>query len=109
MSVAYACKTPIGDKNATSPVRISAKKNGGDYDLTVKFSKSVMDSPIDIPAGQVKPSMEVELGRGGPGHGQVEGPLNKEVVKTGAPIEIPDLTGTYKPGASGSPRSAPAS
>ncbi|MEW5543224.1 hypothetical protein AB1339_37050, partial [Streptomyces cyaneofuscatus] len=27
--------------------------------------------------------------------------LNKEVIKTGAPIEIPDLTGTYKPGASG--------
>ncbi len=101
VSVAYACKTPIGDKNATSPVRISAKKNGGDYDLTVKFSKSVMDSPIDIPAGQVKPSMEVELGGADQGTVKVEGPLNKEVVKTGAPIEIPDLTGTYKPGASG--------
>ncbi|OSC73048.1 hypothetical protein LEL86_04935 [Streptomyces sp. WA6-1-16] len=101
VSVAYACKTPIGDKNATSPVRISAKKNGGDYDLTVKFSKSVMDSPIDIPAGQVKPSMEVELGGADQGTVKVEGPLNKEVIKTGAPIEIPDLTGTYKPGASG--------
>ncbi|WP_354597145.1 hypothetical protein R1Y80_13890 [Streptomyces sp. JL1001] len=101
VSVAYACKTPIGDKNATSPVRISAKKNGGDYDLTVKFSKSVMDSPIDIPAGQVKPSMEVELGGADQGTVKVEGPLNKEVIKTGAPIEIPDLTGTYRPGASG--------
>lgn len=101
VSVAYACKTPIGDKNATSPVRISAKKNGGDYDLTVTFSKSVMDSPIDIPAGQVKPSMEVELGGADQGTVKVEGPLNKEVIKTGAPIEIPDLTGTYKPGASG--------
>ncbi|NEE29279.1 hypothetical protein G3M53_28000, partial [Streptomyces sp. SID7982] len=101
VSVAYACKTPIGDKNATSPVRISAKKNGGDYGLTVKFSKSVMDSPIDIPAGQVKPSMEVKLGGADQGTVKVEGPLNKEVIKTGAPIEIPDLTGTYKPGASG--------
>ncbi|MFD3741829.1 hypothetical protein [Streptomyces sp. NPDC058629] len=101
VSVAYACKTPIGDKNATSPVRISARKNGGAYDLTVKFGKSVMDSPIDIPADQVKPSMEVELGGADQGTVAVEGPLNKEVIKTGAPIEIPDLTGTYKPGASG--------
>lgn len=101
VSVAYACKTPIGDKNATSPVRISARKNGGAYDLTVKFGKSVMDSPIDIPADQVKPSMEVKLGGADQGTVTVEGPLNKEVIKTGAPIEIPDLTGTYKPGASG--------
>lgn len=101
VSVAYACKTPIGDKNATSPVRISAKKNGGEYGLTVKFSKSVMDSPIDIPAGQVKPSMDVKLGGADKGTVKVEGPLNKDVIKTGAPIEIPDLTGTYKPGASG--------
>ncbi|MFB6903303.1 hypothetical protein ACFCWB_03395 [Streptomyces bacillaris] len=101
VSVAYACKTPIGDKNATSPVRISARKNGGSYDLTVKFGKSVMDSPIDIPAEQVKPSMEVRLGGADQGTVTVEGPLNKEVIKTGAPIEIPDLTGTYKPGASG--------
>ncbi|MFF3096872.1 hypothetical protein [Streptomyces cyaneofuscatus] len=101
VSVAYACKTPIGDKNATSPVRISAKKNGGAYDLTVTFSASVMDSPIDIPAEQVKPSMDVKLGGADKGTVTVEGPLNKEVIKTGAPIEIPDLTGTYKPGASG--------
>jgi len=101
VSVAYACKTPIGDKNATSPVRISAKKNGGAYDLTVEFAKSVMDSPIDIPANQVKPSMDVNLGGADKGTVTVEGPLNKEVIKTGAPIEIPDLTGTYKPGASG--------
>ncbi|KOU06824.1 hypothetical protein ADK88_13355 [Streptomyces sp. NRRL F-2295] len=101
VSVAYACKTPIGDKNATSPVRISAKKSGGAYGLTVEFSKSVMDSPIDIPAGQVKPSMDVKLGGADKGTVKVEGPVNKDVIKTGAPIEIPDLTGTYKPGASG--------
>ncbi len=73
VSVAYACKTPIGDKNATSPVRISARKNGGSYDLTVKFGKSVMDSPIDIPADQVKPSMEVGLGGADQGTVTVEG------------------------------------
>lgn len=107
VSVAYACKTPIGDKNATSPVRISAKKNGGAYDLTVTFSASVMDSPIDIPAEQVKPSMDVRLGGADKGTVKVEGPLNKEVIKTGAPIEIPDLTGTYKPGASGTSTLSP--
>ncbi|WSA77195.1 hypothetical protein OG930_17175 [Streptomyces sp. NBC_01799] len=101
VSVAYACKTPIGDKNATSPVKINAKKNGGSFDLTVKFSKSVMDSPADIPADSVKPSMEVKLGGADKGTVHVEGPTNKEPIKSGDPIEIPDLTGTYKPGASG--------
>ncbi|MFJ9803680.1 hypothetical protein [Streptomyces wuyuanensis] len=101
VQVAYSCKTPIGDKEAVSPVRINAKKNGGDFDLTVKFSKSVMDSPADIPADSVKPSMEVALGGADKGFVHVEGPTNKEPIKAGDPIEIPDLTGTYKPGASG--------
>ncbi|MEV4681432.1 hypothetical protein [Streptomyces kurssanovii] len=101
IEVAYACKTPIGDKNAVSPVRINAKKSGGGYGLTVKFSKSVMDSPADIPADSVKPSMEVRLGGADKGYVHVEGPTNKEPVKSGEPIEIPDLTGTYKPGATG--------
>ncbi|MFI1471355.1 hypothetical protein [Streptomyces wuyuanensis] len=101
VQVAYSCKTPIGDKEAVSPVRINAKKNGGNFDLTVKFSKSVMDSPADIPADSVKPSMEVELGGADKGFVHVEGPTNKEPIKAGDPIEIPDLTGTYKPGASG--------
>ncbi|MEW2488043.1 hypothetical protein [Streptomyces sp. NPDC048411] len=101
VSVAYACKTPIGDKNATSPVKIDAKKNGGSFDLTVKFSTSVMDSPADIPADSVKPSMEVKLGGADKGTVHVEGPTNKEPIKSGKPIGIPDLTGTYKPGASG--------
>ncbi|MGW7368419.1 hypothetical protein ACWGI8_34610 [Streptomyces sp. NPDC054841] len=101
VQVAYSCKTPIGDKEAVSPVKINAKKNGGNYDLTVKFSKSVMDSPAEIPADSVKPSMEVKLGGADKGFVHVEGPTNKEPIKAGDPIEIPDLTGTYKPGASG--------
>ncbi|WP_405780207.1 hypothetical protein [Streptomyces sp. NBC_00859] len=101
VSVAYACKTPIGNKSATSPVKISAKKSGGDYGLTVKFSKSVMDSPADIPAGSVVPSMDVKLGGADKGTVHVAGPANKSAIKSGAPIEIPDLSGTYKPGADG--------
>ncbi|GGS06635.1 hypothetical protein GCM10010252_51960 [Streptomyces aureoverticillatus] len=101
VQIPYKCKTPIGDKEATSPVQINAKKNGGSYGLTVQFKKSVMDSPADIPANSVKPSMDVKLGGADKGTVPVEGPPNKEPIKSGAPITIPDLTGTYKPGADG--------
>jgi hypothetical protein len=101
VQVPYACKTPIGNKDATSPVQINAKKNGGSYDLTVRFKGSVMDSPADIPEDSVKPSMEVVLGGADKGTVHVEGPTNAEAIKTGDPMTIPDLTGSYKPGASG--------
>ncbi|MFC3572748.1 hypothetical protein ACFOZ0_05535 [Streptomyces yaanensis] len=101
VQVPYACKTPIGDKNATSPVQINARKNGGNFDLTVQFKKSVMNSPADIPKDSVKPSMEVVLGGADKGTVHVEGPTNAKAIKTGDPMEIPDLKGTYKPGASG--------
>lgn len=107
VQVPYACKTPIGDKNATSPVQIDARKNGGSFDLTVRFKKSVMDSPADIPAGSVKPSMEVALGGADKGTVHVEGPANSSAIKSGEPIAIADLTGTYKPGASGSSTLSP--
>ncbi|MET8409083.1 hypothetical protein ABZV34_13525 [Streptomyces sp. NPDC005195] len=107
VSVAYACKTPIGDKNAASPVQIDARKNGGSFDLTVRFKKSVMDSPADIPANSVKPSMEVVLGGADKGTVHVEGPANAQPIKSGDPIGVPDLTGTYKPGASGESTLAP--
>ncbi|CAM5349163.1 hypothetical protein SALBM311S_09365 [Streptomyces alboniger] len=101
VQVPYACNTPIGEKNATSPVQINAKKNGGSYDLTVRFKGSVMDSPAPIPKGSVKPSMEVVLGGADKGTVHVEGPTNAEDIKAGDPMTIPDLKGTYKPGASG--------
>ncbi|MEU7594361.1 hypothetical protein AB0B79_15175 [Streptomyces sp. NPDC039022] len=101
VQVPYACKTPIGDKKATSPVQINATKKGGAYDLTVKFAKSVMDSPADIPAGAVKPSMQVRVGGADKGTVTAEGPANKEPIKSGQPIAIPDLKGTYTPGATG--------
>ncbi|KOG62273.1 hypothetical protein ADK77_28430 [Streptomyces antibioticus] len=107
VQVPYACKTPIGDKSATSPVQIDAKKDGGSYALTVRFEKSVTDSPVDIPKDSVKPSMEVVLGGADKGTVHVEGPTNANPVKSGAPIEIPDLTGTYKPGASGTSTLSP--
>ncbi|MFF3890823.1 hypothetical protein [Streptomyces sp. NPDC001914] len=107
VSVPYACKTPIGDKNATSAVQINAKKDGGSFALTVRFKASVMDSPADIPADSVKPSMEVVLGGADKGTVHVEGPTNSAPIKSGDPIEIPDLKGTYKPGATGSSTLSP--
>ncbi|MFF4214291.1 hypothetical protein ACFYZE_34095 [Streptomyces sp. NPDC001796] len=101
VQVPYACKTPIGDKSATSPVQIDAKKAGGNFDLTVRFKKSVMNSPADIPKGSVKPSMEVVVGGADKGTVHVEGPANAQDIKSGEPIAIPDLTGTYRPGADG--------
>ncbi|WP_246204115.1 hypothetical protein [Streptomyces tailanensis] len=107
VKVPYDCKTPIGDKSVTSPVQIDAKKDGESYDLTVQFKKSVMDSPADIPKDSVKPSMEVVLGGADEGSVHVEGPTNAEDIKAGDPMEIPDLTGTYKPGATGESTLAP--
>ncbi|MER5429321.1 hypothetical protein [Streptomyces sp. NPDC002588] len=101
VDIPYTCASPIGEKKATSPIQINARKNGGSYDLTVQFKKSVMDSPIDIPAGKVKPTMQVVLGGADKGSVTVEGPLNSATIPQGDPIEIPDLKGTYKPGASG--------
>jgi hypothetical protein len=107
VDIPYTCQSPLGTKKATSPIQINAKKNGGSFDLTVQFKKSVMDSPADIPKGSVKPSMEVVLGGADKGTVHVEGPTNASDIKTGDPIEIPDLTGTYKPGASGSSTLSP--
>ncbi|WP_030813903.1 hypothetical protein [Streptomyces sp. NRRL S-337] len=101
IQVPYACKTPIGDKKATSPVQINAVKKGGGYDLTVQFKKSVMNSPADIPKDSVKPSMDVKVGGADKGTVKVAGPANSQPIKSGDPIEIPDLKGTYTPGATG--------
>ncbi|MFF2215206.1 hypothetical protein [Streptomyces antibioticus] len=101
VDVPYTCQSPIGEKKATSPVQINARKNGGSYDLTVRFKKSVTDSPVAIPADSVKPSMRVVLGGSDQGSVTVTGPTNASPIAQGAPIEIPDMTGTYKPGATG--------
>lgn len=101
VEIPYTCQSPIGQKKATSPIQIDARKNGGSFDLTVQFKKSVMDSPADIPKGSVKPSMDVALGGADRGTVHVEGPTNSKDIKSGDPIDIPDLTGTYKPGADG--------
>jgi hypothetical protein len=101
VDIPYTCQSPIGVKKATSPIQINARKNDGGYDLTVQFKKSVMDSPIAIPAGKVKPTMRIVLGGADKGSVTVQGPLNSAPIPQNSPIRIPDLTGVYKPGATG--------
>ncbi|WLW58583.1 hypothetical protein [Streptomyces sp. YU58] len=101
VDIPYTCQSPIGEQKATSTIQINAKKDGGSYGLTAQFKNSPMNSPADIPANSVKPSLDITLGGADTGSVHVEGPANSAPIKSGDPIEIPDLTGTYKPGASG--------
>ncbi|MFF4276748.1 hypothetical protein [Streptomyces sp. NPDC001536] len=101
VDIPYTCESPIGTQKATSTIQINAKKDGGGFGLTVQFKKSPMNSPANIPKDSIKPSMEVVLGGDDEGSVHVEGPTNAEDIKAGDPIEIPDMTGTYKPGATG--------
>lgn len=101
VDIPYTCASPIGEQKATSTIQINAKKDGGNFALTVQFKKSPMNSPANIPKDSIKPSMEVVLGGADQGSVRVEGPTNAEDIKAGDPIEITDMTGTYKPGATG--------
>ncbi|MFD5619061.1 hypothetical protein [Streptomyces yangpuensis] len=84
-----------------TPVTINAKKNGGSYDLTVKTAKGAMAAPMALPAGALKPSMDVKLGGADSGIVKVSGPANAEPIPDKAPVSLSDMTGTYKPGKSG--------
>ncbi|WP_329467694.1 hypothetical protein [Streptomyces sp. NBC_01431] len=100
VAVDFACQSP-GPAAIQSKVTINAKKNGGSYDLTVKTAKGVMNSPADLPAGALKPSMQVTVGGADKGSVAVTGPANPDPIKSGAPVSLTDMTGSYKPGASG--------
>lgn len=100
VEVAYDCGAflPGGIK---TPVTINAKKNGGSYDLTVKTAKGAMKSPAPLPAGALKPSMNIKIGGGDSGTVKVSGPANTAAIGAGDPVTLSDMTGTYKPGKSG--------
>ncbi|MGW8887914.1 hypothetical protein [Streptomyces sp. NPDC055749] len=100
VAVNFACTSP-GPAEIASKVTISAKKDGGSYALTVKTAKGVMDSPAALPAGALKPSMDVVVGGADKGSVKVTGPANAEPLEQGKPVDLADMTGTYKPGASG--------
>ncbi|MFJ7592653.1 hypothetical protein ACIQZO_35820 [Streptomyces sp. NPDC097617] len=100
VEVAFDCG-PVVPGGIKTPVTISAKKNGGSYDLTVKTAKGAMAAPMALPAGALKPSMDVKLGGADSGTVKVSGPANAEPIPDKAPVSLSDMTGTYKPGKSG--------
>ncbi|MFD6913983.1 hypothetical protein [Streptomyces virginiae] len=100
VEVAFDCG-PVVPGGIKTPVTINAKKNGGSYDLTVKTAKGAMAAPMALPAGALKPSMDVKLGGADSGTVKVSGPANAEPIPDKAPVSLSDMTGTYKPGKSG--------
>ncbi|MER6605157.1 hypothetical protein ABT282_04350 [Streptomyces sp. NPDC000927] len=100
VAVQFACTSP-GPAAISSKVTIDARKNGGGYALTVRTAKGVMDSPAALPAGALKPSMDVVVAGADKGSVKVTGPANAEPLEQGKPVDLPNMTGTYKPGATG--------
>ncbi|WP_244291210.1 hypothetical protein [Streptomyces subrutilus] len=100
VEVAFDCG-PVVPGGIKTPVTINAKKNGGGYDLTVKTAKGAMAAPMALPAGALKPSMNVKLGGADSGTVKVAGPANAEPIPDKAPVSLNDMTGTYKPGKTG--------
>ncbi|MCP3760376.1 hypothetical protein [Streptomyces sp. TBY4] len=101
VDVTFDCGTFMPDGPLKGRVTISAKKNGGSYDLTAATAKGVMNSPMDLPAGALQPSMDIKLGGADSGTVKVTGPGNAEPIKSGAPVSLSDMKGTYKPGKTG--------
>ncbi len=60
-----------------------------------------MASPMALPAGALKPSMNIKLGGADSGMVKVSGPANAEPIPDKAPVSLSDMTGTYKPGKTG--------
>ncbi|WP_058046589.1 LPXTG cell wall anchor domain-containing protein [Streptomyces roseifaciens] len=102
IDVDYACKTPIGDKSAVSPIDIKGVADGGAYKLTMTFEKGVSSSPIELGKGAMKPSAVIKVGGADSGTVAVSGPANTEPIPANTPIKISDLSGTYTPKKSGS-------
>ncbi|WP_432195409.1 LPXTG cell wall anchor domain-containing protein [Streptomyces sp. bgisy027] len=97
VDVNYACKTPIGDKSAVSPIDIKGVKSGSGYKITMSWQKGVSSSPVELGKGAMNPSATVKLGGADSGTMSVTGPANQEAIPANTPIKINDLTGTYTP------------
>ncbi|MGN9756622.1 LPXTG cell wall anchor domain-containing protein [Streptomyces sp. SD31] len=97
VDVNYACKTPIGDKSAVSPIDIKGVKSGSAYKITMSWQKGVSSSPVELGKGAMSPSATIKLGGADGGTLAVTGPANQEAIPANTPIKINDLTGTYTP------------
>ncbi|QNP72307.1 LPXTG cell wall anchor domain-containing protein [Streptomyces roseirectus] len=101
VDVNYACKTPIGDKSAVSPIDIKGVKSGSGYRITMSWQKGVSSSPVELGAGAMKPSATVKVGGADSGTLTVTGAANQAKIPANTPIKISDLSGTYTPKAAG--------
>ncbi|MFJ5059882.1 peptidase [Streptomyces nigra] len=101
VDVDYACKTPIGDKSAVSPIDIKGVRSGSGYRITMSWQKGVSSSPVELGKGAMSPSATIKVGGADSGTLKVTGPANQEAIPANTPIKINDLTGTYTPGESG--------
>jgi LPXTG-motif cell wall-anchored protein len=97
VDVNYACKTPIGDKSAVSPIDIKGVESGGGYKITMSWQKGVSSSPVELGKGAMNPSATIKLGGADSGTLTVTGPANQEAIPADTPIKINDLSGTYTP------------
>lgn len=97
VDVNYACKTPIGDKSAVSPIDIKGVKSGSGYKITMSWQKGVSSSPVELGKGSMSPSATIELGGADSGTLTVTGPANQAAIPENTPIKINDLSGTYTP------------
>ncbi|MCX5373354.1 LPXTG cell wall anchor domain-containing protein [Streptomyces sp. NBC_00103] len=97
VNVNYACKTPIGDKSAVSPIDIKGVRSGSGYKITMSWQKGVSSSPVELGAGSMKPSATIRLGGADSGTLEVSGPANQAAIPENTPIKINDLSGTYTP------------
>ncbi|MEU3458720.1 LPXTG cell wall anchor domain-containing protein [Streptomyces sp. NPDC006733] len=101
VDVAYSCQSPIGKKDAVSPIDITSVPSGSGYRLTMTFKKGVSSSPIELGKGAMNPSATIKVGGADPGTVSVAGAPNDAAIPANTPIKINDLTGTYTPKKSG--------
>ncbi|WP_046730318.1 LPXTG cell wall anchor domain-containing protein [Streptomyces humi] len=101
VDVNYACKTPIGDKSAVSPIDIKGVKSGSGYRITMSWQKGVSSSPVELGKGAMSPSATIKLGGADSGTMNVTGSPNQAAIPANTPIKINDLSGTYTPEKSG--------
>lgn len=56
VDVDYACRTPIGDKSAVSPIDIKGVRHGTGYRITTSWQKGVSSGPVELGRGAMTPS-----------------------------------------------------
>ncbi|MEV7035006.1 LPXTG cell wall anchor domain-containing protein [Streptomyces sp. NPDC093272] len=97
VDVDYACKTPIGNKSAVSPIDIKGVRSGSGYRITMSWQKGVSSSPVELGKGAMSPSATIKLGGADSGTLNVTGSPNQAAIPANTPIKINDLSGTYTP------------